>query len=156
MLLNRRVQLRVETALAPLRRAGLRRVHEMAATTVDRMPSADLVARLTSDVDQVTTFLQGGGIQFLTNGAQLIIALAIMVAYSWPSPWRSSSSRPATGRDAADPGLIASRYDQARRDLSRLQSRRRVRSGGPVVRSPGTRARPGNESTRRSTGPATA
>src|SRR6478736_9468484 len=52
--LNRRLQHRVETALADLRRRGLRRVHEMPATTADRVPSADLVARLTSDVDQVT------------------------------------------------------------------------------------------------------
>jgi ATP-binding cassette, subfamily B, bacterial len=54
LLLNRRLQDRVERSLAGLRRAGLRRVHDMAASTADRAPSADLVARLTSDVDQVT------------------------------------------------------------------------------------------------------
>ena len=57
VLLNRRLQSRVEHALAGLRRTGLRRVHDMAAGTADRVPSADLVSRLTSDVDQVTTFL---------------------------------------------------------------------------------------------------
>ena len=81
--LNRRLQHRVETALADLRRRGLRRVHEMPATTADRVPSADLVARLTSDVDQVTTFLQGGGVQLVTNGAQLVVATAVLLAYSW-------------------------------------------------------------------------
>ena len=83
MALNRRLQNRIEGSLAALRRAGLRRAHEMAASTADRTPSADLVARLTSDVDQVTTFLQGGGIQFLTNAAQLLIAAVIMAVYSW-------------------------------------------------------------------------
>ena len=67
MVLNRRLHRTVEDHLAELRRAGLRRVHEMAASTADNLPSADLTARLTSDADQVTTFLQGGGVQFLTS-----------------------------------------------------------------------------------------
>ena len=55
----------------------------MPAAGVDRVPSADLVARLSSDLDQTTTFLQGGGIQLLTNSAQLLVAAAVMTVYSW-------------------------------------------------------------------------
>jgi len=83
LLLIRLLQEWVETALAELRRAGLRRVHDMAASRADRWPTADLVTRLTSDVDQVTTFLQGGGIQFVTNAAQLLIAGVLLSVYSW-------------------------------------------------------------------------
>ncbi|MEV6347400.1 ABC transporter ATP-binding protein [Actinoplanes sp. NPDC051851] len=123
LLLNRRLQTRVEDALAGLRRDGLRRVHDMAASTADRVPSADLVARLTSDVDQVTTFLQGGGIQFLTNAAQLLIATVILLAYSW------RLALPVLGLTillvvamSRMQRLIGRRYDRARRDLSAMQT----------------------------------
>ncbi len=137
VLLNRRVQLRIETALAQLRRAGLRQVHEMAAATVDRVPSADLIARLTSDVDQVTTFLQGGGIQFLTNGAQLVIALAVMFAYSWPLTVAVLVlAAVLLAGMLLIQAVIARRYDQARRDLSHLQSTiAQAVTGLPVVRT---------------------
>jgi putative ABC transport system ATP-binding protein len=140
LLLNRRLQFRVEQALAELRRAGLRRVHEMAATTADRTPSADLVARLTSDVDQVTTFLQGGGIQFVTNAAQLVIATVIMCVYSWELalPVLVLAAL-LLAVMALMQRLIARRYDRARRDLSRLQTAV-VESviGAPVIRSTGS------------------
>jgi ATP-binding cassette, subfamily B, bacterial len=143
MVLNRRLQSRVEQALAGVRRQGLRRVHDMAASTADRTPSADLVARLTSDADQVTTFLQGGGIQFLTNAAQLVIATVILCVYSW------ELALPVLALAAAllavmrvTQRLIARRYDQARRDLSRLQTAvAETVAGAPVIRSTGTEAR---------------
>ena len=95
-LLNRRLQHRVETALADLRRAGLRRVHDMPAATADRMPSADLVARLTSDLDQVTTFLQGGGLSSSSPTlAQLLIATGLMLVYSWQLAAAGASCSPA-------------------------------------------------------------
>jgi ATP-binding cassette subfamily B protein len=140
VLLNRRLQYRVEHALAGLRRAGLRRVHDMAATTADRTPSADLVTRLTSDVDQVTTFLQGGGLQLVTNVAQLVIAATVMLVYSW------QLSLPVLALSAVlvvvmtgMQRVIARRYDQARRDLSAMQSVvAESVIGAPVIRSTGT------------------
>ncbi|GIF20123.1 ABC-type multidrug transport system fused ATPase/permease subunit [Actinoplanes tereljensis] len=140
MVLNRRVQDRIEQALAGLRRAGLRRVHDMAASTADRLPSADLVTRLTSDVDQVTTFLQGGGIQFLTNGAQLVIATVIMCAYSWQLalPVLVIAALLLAAM-AGMQKLIARRYHRARGDLARMQSAvAESVLGGPVIRSTGT------------------
>ncbi|GAB2608449.1 multidrug ABC transporter ATP-binding protein [Paractinoplanes abujensis] len=143
MVLNRRLHHRVEGHLAALRRTGLRRVHSMPAATVDRTPSADLVARLTSDVDQVTTFLQGGGIQFVTNAAQLVIATVILLVYSW------QLALPVLVLAAlliavmmGMQRLIARRYDVARRDLSRLQSViAESIAGGAVIRSTGTEDR---------------
>ena len=140
VMLNRRIQDRVELALAGLRRSGLRRVHDMAASTADRLAGADLLTRLTSDVDQVTAFLQGGGIQFLTNAAQLVIATVIMCVYSW---------------QLAVPVLVIAglllvvmremqrhigrRYDRARRDLAQMQTAvAESVIGAPVIRSTGT------------------
>ncbi|MFI5934716.1 ABC transporter ATP-binding protein [Actinoplanes sp. NPDC051494] len=140
VVLNRRLQDRVENALAGLRRAGLRRVHDMAASTVDRVPSADLVARLTSDVDQVTTFLQGGGVQFLTNAAQLLIATVLMFAYNWrlALPVLLITSLLLMAMRIMQK-LIAHRYDRARRDLSRMQSAvAESVLGAAVIRSTGT------------------
>ena len=140
LLMNRRLQYRVERALAALRRSGLRRVHDMAASTADRTPSADLVTRLTSDVDQVTTFLQGGGIQFLTNVTQLVIASVIMLVYSWQLALPVLAlAIPLLLAMSVIQRVIARRYDQARRDLSRMQHVvAESVIGGPVIRSTGT------------------
>ncbi|MCW2530010.1 MAG: transporter transrane region [Pseudonocardiales bacterium] len=143
VLLNRRLQYRTEQALAGLRRSGLRRIHDMRASTADRVPSADLVTRLTSDVDQVTTFLQGGGIQFFTNAAQLLIATAVMLAYSWELalPVLVLAGLLLVAMMLVQ-RVIAHRYDRARRDLSRMQSVvAESVIGAPVIRSTGTDSR---------------
>jgi ATP-binding cassette subfamily B protein len=140
VVLNRRLQYRVEAALAGLRKQGLARVHDMAPSTVDRVPSADLVTRLTSDVDQVTTFLQGGGIQFVTNAAQLLIATAIMFVYSWQLalPVMLLAGCLLVTMMLVQ-RVIARRYDQARRDLSAMQSVvAESVIGAPVIRATGT------------------
>ncbi|GAA4608491.1 putative ABC transport system ATP-binding protein [Actinoplanes octamycinicus] len=143
LLLNRRLQGKVEAALAGLRRDGLRRVHDMAAATADRVPSADLVSRLTGDLDQVTTFLQGGGIQFLTNAAQLLIATGILLVYGWqlavPVLLITAVLIAAMTRTQR---IIARRFDRARRDLSAMQSAvAESVTGGPLIRSTGTQER---------------
>ncbi|WP_306214334.1 ABC transporter ATP-binding protein [Actinoplanes sp. RD1] len=141
--LNRRLHGQVEQALAGLRRAGLRRVHAMPAATFDRTPGADLVTRLTSDLDQVTTFLQGGGIQFLTNAAQLVLATVLLAAYSWQLavPVLVITALLLVAM-AGLQRLIARRFDRARRDLSLLQSAvAESLAGAPVIRSTGSAGR---------------
>ncbi|MEU4162396.1 ABC transporter ATP-binding protein [Actinoplanes sp. NPDC026670] len=143
LLLNRRLQTRVEAAIARLRRAGLRRVHDMAAGTADRTPTADLVARLTSDLDQMTTFLQGGGVQFVTNAAQLLIAGVIMSVYSWQLalPVLLLAGVLITGM-ALMQRVIGRRFGAARRDLSELQRAVTESVGGAaLIRSTGTEQR---------------
>ncbi|GAA1624365.1 ABC transporter ATP-binding protein [Actinoplanes couchii] len=143
MLLNRGLQERAETTVAGLRRAGLRRVHEMAASRADRTPAADLVSRLTSDLDQMTTFLQGGGIQLVTSTAQLLIAGVIMSVYSWQLalPVLLIAGLLLAGMYLMQ-RLIGRRFARARQDLSGLQ---RVVAesvaGAAVIRSTGTQDR---------------
>jgi ATP-binding cassette, subfamily B, bacterial len=139
-LLNRRVQGRVEDAVADLRVQGLRRVHDMPAAGVDRVPSADLVARLTSDLDQTTTFLQGGGIQLLTNSAQLLVAATVMTVYSWVLTVPVVLLAVVLlGAMRAVQRLVATRFDLARRELSLMQSAvAESVAGMPVIRSTGT------------------
>lgn len=138
--LNLRLQRRVEDALAQMRRSGLARVHDMAAATADRTPSADLVARLTADLDQVTTFIQGGGIQFVTNGAQLVISSVLMVAYGWllAVPVFVIAGVLLAAMVVVQ-RTIGARYDRARRDLARMQSVvAEAIVGAPVIRATGT------------------
>lgn len=140
VLLNRRLQLRAEDALATLRRRGLARIHDMSAATVDRLRTADLVARLTSDVDQVTTFLQGGGVQLVTNCAQLVVAGALLVSYSWQLslPVLALSLVLLTAMLGVQ-RVIARRFDVARRDLAEMQTVvAESIAGVPVIRSTGT------------------
>ncbi|MFF5232748.1 ABC transporter ATP-binding protein [Dactylosporangium sp. NPDC000521] len=143
IVLNRRLHDHIGRTLAELRRAGLRRVHDMAAADADTRSSADLTARLTSDVDQVTTFAQGGGIQLLSNVAQLVIATVIMLAYSWQLavPVLVIAAIAFAGLLGMH-RVIARRYDRARRDLADLQGAvTEAVLGAPVIRSTGTAAR---------------
>jgi ATP-binding cassette, subfamily B, bacterial len=41
------------------------------------------VSRVTSDVDQISQFLQTGGVQLLLASGQLIVSTAVMLVYSW-------------------------------------------------------------------------
>ncbi|KPM56728.1 ABC transporter ATP-binding protein [Frankia sp. R43] len=81
--LNRRVFRRTEAALAQLRADGVARIHEISYERFARIPSADLVSRLTSDLDTVTTFVQNGGVLLLVNAAQMVIAAVLISIYSW-------------------------------------------------------------------------
>ena len=42
-----------------------------------------LVSRVTSDVDQISTFMQWGGLLIIVSVAQLVVATVIMAIYSW-------------------------------------------------------------------------
>ncbi len=73
----------VETVLVDLRARMLSHVH--ALTDLDRRTfhRGALFARLTSDVEQITGFLQRGGVYTALNAAQLLVTLGLMFFYSW-------------------------------------------------------------------------
>ena len=138
--LNRRVQARTEMALASLRREGLSRVHDMAPTAADRVRSTDLVARLTSDVDTITTFTQGGGVQMATNLAQLVLATAVMAVWCWqltvPVVALAIVLLLAMSRVQR---VVARRFAVVRGDVATMQMVvAEAVIGAPVVRSTGT------------------
>jgi ATP-binding cassette, subfamily B, bacterial len=139
-LLNRRVQAGVEGGIAELRRRGLRRAHDMPASDADRVPSAELVSRLTSDLDQTTTFLQGGGIQLVTNATQLLVAGAVMTVYSWvlTVPVVLLAVALLLVMRALQ-RVVAARFDRARRALAQMQTAvAESVVGMPVIRSTGS------------------
>ncbi|MFT4286159.1 ABC transporter ATP-binding protein [Nocardioides sp.] len=141
--LSLRIRGRVETAIAGLRREGLLRVHDMAPSTVDGLRRADLVARLSTDLDAMTTFLNGGGVQFVTNMAQLLIAGAVLALYSWQLALPVFAI--AVGLllvMARLQRVIQGRFARVRGDLSALQSTvGEAVTGATVIRATGAAER---------------
>ncbi|WKN50114.1 ABC transporter ATP-binding protein [Nocardioides sp. Arc9.136] len=72
-----------ERGLATLRTKAFRHVHDLPLLTQNTERRGALVARVTSDVDQVSQFLVFGGLLFVVSVGQVVIATIVMVVYSW-------------------------------------------------------------------------
>ncbi|MFD0775188.1 ABC transporter ATP-binding protein [Streptomonospora algeriensis] len=82
-LMNVRLYRATESALATLRRKAFRHVHDLSVLTQNSERKGSLVARVTADVDQISTFMQWGGLQLIVSVGQLVVATALMTVYSW-------------------------------------------------------------------------
>ncbi|WP_091237447.1 ABC transporter ATP-binding protein [Micromonospora matsumotoense] len=82
-LMMRRLFTVSETALANVRTRAFRHVHDLSMLHQQSERRGSLVSRVTSDVDQITQFLQWGGVILLVNLGQLAVTTAVMLAYSW-------------------------------------------------------------------------
>ncbi|MEU4715961.1 ABC transporter ATP-binding protein [Micromonospora purpureochromogenes] len=82
-LMMRRLFTVSETALANVRTRAFRHVHDLSMLHQQSERRGSLVSRVTSDVDQITQFLQWGGVILLVNLGQLLVTTAVMLAYSW-------------------------------------------------------------------------
>ena len=72
-----------ERGLATLRIKAFRHVHDLPLLTQSTERRGALVARVTSDVDQVSQFLIFGGIIAVVSVGQIIVATLVMAYYSW-------------------------------------------------------------------------
>ena len=73
-----------ETALAALRVRAFRHVHDLSVLHQQAQRRGSLVSRVTGDVDEVSQFMQYGGIFVIVAGGQVVVATALMLVYSWP------------------------------------------------------------------------
>ena len=73
-----------ETALASLRVRAFRHVHDLSVLHQQAQRRGSLVSRVTGDVDEVSQFMQYGGIFVVVAGGQVVVATALMAYYSWP------------------------------------------------------------------------
>lgn len=73
-----------ETSLSLLRIRAFRHIHDLSMLHQASEQRGSLVSRVTSDVDQISRFMQWAGLQMLTNSAQATLALAVMLFYSVP------------------------------------------------------------------------
>lgn len=83
-LTNVRIFRATEAGLATVRTAAFRHVHDLSVLSQDAERRGGLVARVTTDVDTISTFVQWGGLLLVVSAGQLLVATALMAVYSWP------------------------------------------------------------------------
>jgi ATP-binding cassette subfamily B protein len=81
--MNVRVFRASEASLATLRTKAFRHVHDLSVLTQNTERRGSLVARVTTDVDTLSQFVQWGGILMIVSIGQLVVATVIMAVYSW-------------------------------------------------------------------------
>jgi ABC-type multidrug transport system fused ATPase/permease subunit len=82
-LMNVRLYTVSETALAGMRTRTFRHIHDLSMLHQQAERRGSLVSRVTSDIDQISQFLQWGGVILLVSFGQLTVTLAVMLTYSW-------------------------------------------------------------------------
>ncbi|TMQ91945.1 ABC transporter ATP-binding protein [Actinomadura soli] len=82
-LMNVRLYKTSEGGLAGLRTKAFRHVHDLSMLTQSGEKRGALVSRVTGDVDQISQFMQSGGLMFIVSIGQLVVASMLMVVYSW-------------------------------------------------------------------------
>ncbi|WP_100444234.1 ABC transporter ATP-binding protein [Glycomyces xiaoerkulensis] len=81
--MNRRLFIVTETSLANLRRRTFRHIHDLSMLHQQGERRGALTARVTTDVDTISQFLQQGGMMLVTSSAQILVATVVMFVYSW-------------------------------------------------------------------------
>ena len=76
--MNVRLFRTTETALANLRVRAFRHVHDLSVLHQQGQRRGSLVSRVTSDVDQLSVFMQWGGVLGLISVGQLVVATVVM------------------------------------------------------------------------------
>jgi ABC-type multidrug transport system fused ATPase/permease subunit len=82
--MNVRLYRTSEGALATLRVRAFRHIHGLSMLTQSAQRRGSLTARVTSDIDQMSQFLQFGGVMLVTSSGQMLVATGLMLVYSWP------------------------------------------------------------------------
>jgi ATP-binding cassette, subfamily B, bacterial len=81
--MNVRLARVVETALSSLRVRAFRHIHDLSMLHQASQQRGSLVSRVTSDVDEISRFMQWAGLNLITASGQLLVATAVMAVYSW-------------------------------------------------------------------------
>ncbi|MGW2143925.1 ABC transporter ATP-binding protein [Nonomuraea bangladeshensis] len=81
--MNVRLYKATESSLATLRVRGFRHVHDLSVLTQNSERRGALVSRVTNDIDQISSFMQWGGLMIIVSLGQLLVATALMLVYSW-------------------------------------------------------------------------
>ncbi|MEV4566584.1 ABC transporter ATP-binding protein [Nonomuraea sp. NPDC049419] len=81
--MNVRLYKATESSLATLRVRGFRHVHDLSVLTQNTERRGALVSRVTNDIDQISTFMQWGGLMIIVSFGQLFVATVLMFVYSW-------------------------------------------------------------------------
>lgn len=78
-----RLVTQASTGMSELRVLTFRHLFRRSVLHVQSERRGSLVSRVTSDVQTVQEFMEWGGVMFLVNGTQVLVALGVMAAYEW-------------------------------------------------------------------------
>jgi putative ABC transport system ATP-binding protein len=142
-LMNVRLARVSETALSGLRIRAFRHIHDLSMLHQASEQRGALVSRVTSDVDEISRFMQWAGLTLITNGGQALVALIVMLVYSVPLGLVVVLTIPLL--------VLVIRWFQSRLDAAYLVVRERVGAmlavlaevvvGTPVIRAYGAEER---------------
>jgi ABC-type multidrug transport system fused ATPase/permease subunit len=82
-LMMRRLFTVSETALATVRARTFRHIHDLSMLHQQSERRGTLTSRVTSDIDQITQFLQWGGVILFVSAGQIAVTTIVMAVYSW-------------------------------------------------------------------------
>ena len=107
-----------EAALSGLRIRAFRHIHDLSMLHQASEQRGVLVARVTSDVDQISRFMQWAGLMLIVNAGQALMALIVMFVYSIPLALTVVASIPII--------VVAIRWFQTRLEAAYLIVREKV------------------------------
>jgi len=81
--MNWRLTAVVESALSDLRVKAFRHIHDLSMLHQQSQQRGVLVSRVTTDIDEISRFMQWAGLNLITSLGQLTVATVVMLAYSW-------------------------------------------------------------------------
>ncbi len=81
--MNLRLATVAERALSNLRQRAFTHIHDLSMLHQAAEQRGVLVARVTTDIDQISRFTQFAGLQLITNAGQATLALVVMLVLSW-------------------------------------------------------------------------
>lgn len=78
-----RLAIAAATGLSDLRVITFRHLHQLSMLHVQGERRGALVARVTSDIATIQDFMEWGGVGMVIGSTQVLLAIAVMVFYSW-------------------------------------------------------------------------
>ncbi|HUG83259.1 MAG TPA: ABC transporter ATP-binding protein [Euzebya sp.] len=82
-LMNLRLAVVTEQALSALRRRAFAHIHDLSMLHQATEQRGVLVARVTTDIDQISRFMQWAGLQLVVNAGQASLSLVVMLVLQW-------------------------------------------------------------------------
>ena len=141
--MNIRLAVVTETALSTLRVDAFRHIHDLSILHQATEQRGSLTSRVTTNVDEISRFMQWGGLNLITAAGQLLVATLAMFVYSWQLT--------CVVLGVFVPFVLLGRWFQVRLTRAYRIVRRRVGTllgalaetvvGAPVVRAYGIEAR---------------
>ncbi|MEE8601087.1 ABC transporter ATP-binding protein [Euzebya tangerina] len=116
--MNLRLATVAETALSNLRRRTFAHIHDLSMLHQASEQRGVLVARVTTDIDQISRFMQWAGLQLIVNVGQATLALLVMVVLQWQLALAVVAAVPVIA--------VVIRLFQTRLDTAYLVVRRKV------------------------------